>query len=199
VSYSDFTLRRVKKEFNLTIVEEATFIKFVQPQQPSPFLTNFLDKYLPLALALNTEKARSEMLICPILLEVKDIFEPKISLFSGSDFTVDQSVGLNGVCDFLISLSPEQLFIDAPAVVVVEAKKEDLNGGLGQCIASMIAAQRFNEENNQPVSTIFGAVTTGDRWKFIKLELNTVTIGLMEYSIPPIEQVLGILVSFIRW
>ncbi|MGI2909180.1 hypothetical protein [Tolypothrix sp. VBCCA 56010] len=66
------------------------------------------------------------------MLELKDIFPQKISLFSGNDFSVDQSVGLNGVCDFLISRSPEQLFIDAPAVVVVEAKKEDLNGRLGQ-------------------------------------------------------------------
>ncbi len=197
MSYSDFTLRRVKQDFNLKIVEETTFLTSIEPQQPSPFLANFLDKYLPLALALNTEKARSEMLICPILLEVKDIFQHQISLFSGNDFTVDQSVGLNGVCDFLISRSPEQLFIDAPAVVVVEAKKEDLNGGLGQCISEMIAAQRFNQENNQSIPTIFGAVTTGDRWKFLKLESNTVTIGLLEYNLPPVEQVLGILVSFV--
>ncbi|WP_088241014.1 hypothetical protein [Calothrix rhizosoleniae] len=197
MSYSDFTLRRVKQDFNLTIIEETTFLTSIEPQQPSPFLANFLDKYLPLALALNTEKARSEMLICPILLEVKDIFQQQISLFSGNDFTVDQSVGLNGVCDFLISRSPEQLFIDAPAVVVVEAKKEDLNGGLGQCISEMIAAQHFNQENNQSIPTIFGAVTTGDRWKFLKLESNTVTIGLLEYNLPPVEQVLGILVSFV--
>lgn len=97
----------------------------------------------------------------------------------------------------MISRSPEQLFIDAPAVVVVEAKKEDLNGGLGQCVAQMIAAQRFNEQNNQSVPTIFGTVTTGDRWKFLKLESNTVTIGLLEYNLPPVEQVLGILVNFV--
>ncbi|MDJ0737821.1 MAG: hypothetical protein QNJ47_27815 [Nostocaceae cyanobacterium] len=199
MSYSDFTLRRVKQDFNLTIIEEPTFITSIEPQQPSPFLTTFLEKYLPLALALNTEKARSEMLICPILLEVKDIFKQQISLFSGNDFSVDQSVGLNGVCDFLISCSPEQLFIDAPAVVVVEAKKEDLNAGLGQCISEMIAAQRFNEQNNQSVPTIFGAVTTGDRWKFLKLESNTVTIGLLEYNLPPVEQILGILVSFVAY
>jgi hypothetical protein len=80
---------------------------------------------------------------------------------------------------------------------VVEAKKEDLNGGLGQCVAQMIAAQRFNEQNNQSVPIIFGTVTTGDRWKFLKLESNTVTIGLLEYNLPPVEQVLGILVSFV--
>ncbi len=49
--------------------------------------------------------------------------------------------------------SPEQLFIEAPTVIVVEAKKEDLNGGLGQCVAEMLAAQRFNEKNDN-VNTI---------------------------------------------
>jgi hypothetical protein len=195
--YSDFTLRRVRQDFNLTIVERPTFLSPTEPIQPSPFLAAFLDKYLPLALALNTEKARSEMLICPILLEVKDIFKQEISLFSGNDFTVDPSVGLNGVCDFLISRSSEQLFIEAPAVIVVEAKREDLNGGLGQCVAEMIAVQRFKEQNNKSIPIIYGTVTTGDRWKFLKLEGQIVNIGLLEYTIPPVEKILGILVSFI--
>ncbi len=196
--YSDFSLRKVKQDFNLTIVEKNTFLNNIQPQQPSFFLADFINKYLPLALALNTEKARSEMLICPILLEIKEI-STSISLFSGNDFTVDASVGLSGVCDFLISLSSEQLFVEAPAVVVVEAKKEDLNGGLGQCVAEMIAAQRFNEQNNTSIPIIYGTVTTGDRWKFLKIENQTVTIGLMEYTLPPLEQILGILTSFIKF
>lgn len=196
--YSDFSLRKVKQDFNLTIVEQNTFLTKIQPQQPSPFLAEFIKKYLPLALALNTEKARSEMLICPILLELKEISTSSISLFSGNDFTVDTSIGLSGVCDFLISLSSEQLFLEAPAVVVVEAKKEDLNGGLGQCVAEMIAAQRFNEDNNTSIPIIYGTVTTGDRWKFLKIENQTVTIGLMEYTLPPLEEILGILASFIR-
>ncbi|MEO1375797.1 MAG: hypothetical protein AAFW70_16075 [Cyanobacteria bacterium J06635_10] len=196
--YSDFSLRKVKQDFNLTIVEKNTFLDNIHTQEPSSFLATFIEKYLPLALALNTEKARSQMLICPILLEVKEICASSISLFSGNDFTVDTSVGLSGVCDFLISLSEEQLFVEAPAVVVVEAKKEDLNGGLGQCVAEMIAAQRFNETNNTPIPIIYGTVTTGDRWKFLKIENQTVTIGLIEYTVPPVEQILGILVSFIK-
>ena len=196
--YSDFSLRKVKQDFNLTIVEQNTFLTKIQPQQPSVFLAEFIKKYLPLALALNTEKARSEMLICPILLEIKEISTSSISLFSGNDFTVDTSIGLSGVCDFLISLSSEQLFVEAPAVVVVEAKKEDLNGGLGQCVAEMIAAQRFNENNNTSIPIIYGTVTTGDRWKFLKIENQTVTIGLIEYTLPPLEQILGILISFIQ-
>ncbi|HBE20455.1 MAG TPA: hypothetical protein DEG17_22865 [Cyanobacteria bacterium UBA11149] len=195
--YSEFSLKKVKKDFDLNILEVPTFISDIVPVKPSDSLAQFLEKYLPLALALNTEKARSEMIICPILLEIKEIFDRKISLFSGNDFTVDQSLGLNGVCDFLISKSPEQLFIEAPAVIVVEAKKEDLNGGLGQCVAEMVAAGRFNQKDGNFGNPIYGCVTTGNLWKFMKLEEQTVTIGLREYTLPPIEDILGILVSFI--
>ncbi|MBD2496720.1 hypothetical protein [Nostoc sp. FACHB-280] len=197
MSYSDFTLKKVKTEFNLTIVERPTFFEEIEPITPSDFLSTFLEKHLPLALAVNTEKARSEWLISPVVLEIKDILPNQISLFSGTDFTVDSSVGLNGVCDFLISKSTEQLFIEAPAVVIVEAKREDLNAGLGQCIASMIAAQKFNQQNQTPIPTIYGTVTTGDRWKFLKLEDTIVTIGLLEYNIPPVNQLLGMLKSFV--
>jgi hypothetical protein len=197
MSYSDFTLRKIKQEFNLNIIEKPTFLPPSEAITPSPFLAAFLEQNLPLALAVNTEKARSEMLICPILLEVKNILANKVSLFSGNDFTVDASLGLSGICDFLISRTNEQLFIEAPVVVVVEAKREDLNGGLGQCVAEMIASQRFNEKNNNPIPIIYGTVTTGDRWKFLKLDGQTVTIGLLEYTIPPVEQILGILVNFI--
>lgn len=195
--YSEFTLKGVKQDFQLTLIEVPTLIVSAPPIQPSTALAEFIEKRLPLALALNTEKARSEMIICPIILELKDIFQQQISLFSGNEFTVDQSVGLNGVCDFLIGKSPEQLFIEAPAMIVVEAKKEDINGGLGQCVAEMIAAQRFNEKNGYFVNKLYGCVTTGNLWKFIKLEEQTVTIGLREYSLPPVEEFLGILVSFI--
>jgi hypothetical protein len=77
-----------------------------------------------LALAINTEKSRSEMIAAPILLEFRDLAVPSISLFSGRPFNVDKEKGLTGVCDFIISRSPEQLFIKAPVIVVAEAKNE---------------------------------------------------------------------------
>ncbi|WP_222838806.1 hypothetical protein [Nostoc cycadae] len=50
---------------------------------------------------------------------------------------------------------------------------------------------------NSPIPIIYSAITSGDRWKFLKLESQTVTIGLTEYNIPPIDKVLGILLSFV--
>jgi hypothetical protein len=81
----------------------------------------------------------------------------------------------------------------------VEAKKEDLKGGLGQCVAAMLAAQKFNAAKQISIPIIYGSITTGSIWRFLKLEGQTVTIGLREYSLMPIEQILGILVSFISY
>ncbi|MCC5611270.1 hypothetical protein LC612_32110 [Nostoc sp. CHAB 5834] len=198
MSYREFSLRKVKQDFNLTLVEGGRFLPPIEPILPSPLLAEFLAESIQLAIAMGSEKARSELIISPILFEVRKILNRKISFFSGEEFNVEPEVGLVGFCDFLISLSPEQLFIEAPAVVIVEAKKENLKGGLGQCIAEMIAAQRFNAKYEKPLATIYGSVTSGNLWTFLKLEDSTVTIDLTEYLISPVEQILGILVWMIR-
>jgi hypothetical protein len=197
MAYSDFSLRKVTQEFGIAIADTGTFIPPVEPVQPSPYFSQFFARNLRLATALSTEKARSELIICPILLEVREILAEKISLFSGEEFNVDPSLGLNGVCDFLLSKSSEQLFVESPVIVVVEAKKEDLKSGLGQCVAEMVAAQKFNEINGNNIPIIYGVVTSGKLWRFLKLEEKTVTIDLEEYAIPPVDKLLGILINLV--
>ncbi|ALF54926.1 hypothetical protein ACX27_22235 [Nostoc piscinale CENA21] len=192
--YSDFTIRKVKQTFGINTIEGEKFLPEIKPIAASDTLSNFLAESLPLAIATGSEKARSEFIISPVLLEVRKILQRKISLFSGADFTVVPALGLTGVCDFLLSRSPEQLEIEAPAVVIIEAKKADLNSGIGQCIAEMIAAQKFNEINNQAISTIYGSVTNGTAWRFLQLTEQNVTIDLTDYPLPPVDVILGILV-----
>ena len=194
MSYSDFTLKKVKQTFGINTVENKKFLPEIQPIAASATLTDFLAESLPLAIATGSEKARSELIISPVLLEVRKILQRKISLFSGTDFTVDSALGLNGVCDFVLSRSTEQLEVEAPAVMIVEAKKSDLNPGIGQCIAEMIAAQKFNEINNQSIPTIYGSVTNGTVWRFLQLTEQTVTIDFTDYPLPPVDVILGILV-----
>jgi hypothetical protein len=198
MAYSDFTLRKVKQSFGLTAVEGGRFLPEVEPIAPSPILAGLLEDTVPWAIAVGTEKAKSELIIAPALLEVKRLLNNQISVFSGTDFTVDIAAGLNGVCDFLISLSPEQFEIEAPAVVLVEAKRDNINSGLGQCIAEMVAAQRFNEANNNPIPTIYGSVTSGTAWRFMKLEGQIVTIDVRDYPFPPVETILSMLVWMVR-
>ncbi|MEB3831724.1 hypothetical protein [Phormidium sp. CCY1219] len=197
MSYSQFTLKKAVIELNLTLVEGVEFLNRDRQESFPPYLAEYLQKNLTLAIALNTEKARSELLICPLLLAAKEIANSPCSLFSGEEFEVEPDAGLTGVCDFLLSRSTEQLYITAPVVSIVEAKKEDLKGGLGQCIATMVAAWRFNQQNQNSIATVYGAVTTDTLWRFLKLEHQTVTIDLNEYSLPPFESILGKLVQLI--
>ena len=166
----------------------------IDPILPSGMLVEFLEETLPLAVALPSEKAKSELLISPILVEVRKMLRREVSLFSGQDFTVDTDAGLSGTCDFLMSRSREQFEIEAPVVVVVEAKQADLNLGMGQCMAEMVAAQRFNQSANMEAVTIYGCVSSGMLWRFLKLDGNEVTIDLEDYSIKPVDRLLGILV-----
>ncbi|NJN30654.1 MAG: hypothetical protein HC824_09690 [Synechococcales cyanobacterium RM1_1_8] len=194
MSYSQFTLLQVKEDFQLQTIEgEVFFPADVEPIPPSPRLLGILDD-LPWAIAVGTDKARSEVLINPVLLEVRRRLQQRISVFSGEEFNVDASLGLNGICDFLISGSSEQLAVEAPAIVIVEAKKADLNSGIGQCIAEMVAAQRFNAAKKRPISQIYGCITSGTQWRFLKLQGQIVTIDLTEYPLSPIAQLLGYLV-----
>lgn len=189
---------KVKQAFGLTTVEGPRFLPQISPIAPSATLTDFLANSLPVAVATGSEKARSEMIITPVLLEVRKILQQNISLFSGEDFTVDYETGLNGICDYLISRSPEMLEIEAPAVAVVEAKKADLKTGIGQCVAEMVAMQKFNEAKGKPISVIYGSVSNGTQWRFLKLEEKIVSIDLNDYALPPVDEILGMLVWMVR-
>jgi len=199
MSYSEFTsIIEVKQAFGLTTVEGPRFLPQISPINPSATLTDFLANSLPVAVATGSEKARSEMIITPVLLEVRKILQQNISLFSGEDFTVDYESGLDGICDYLISRSPEMLEIETPAVAVVEAQKADLKTGIGPCVAEMVAMQKFNEAKGKPISVIYGSVSNGTQWRFLKLEEKIVSIDLNDYALPPVDEILGMLVWMVR-
>ncbi len=194
--YSQFTLPKAVEAFGLTLVEGGSFLPPYQTVLPSSYLEEFITKHLQLAIALNTEKARSELIICPLLLAVKEAL-PQISFFSGEEFNVDPALGLNGVCDYILSQSPEQLYVTAPVAMIVEAKKEDLKAGLGQCITEMVAAWIFNQRRQNQIQSVYGVVTTGTVWRFLKLQETTVSIDLNEYALPPIHSIFARLIQMV--
>ena len=144
MTYDDFTLDMLTQQFGLRVVSKPGVFALAPPVPPSALLEETLADTLPLALSVGTEKARSEFIIAPVLAAARRQLGHQISVFSGVDFTVDPDVGLGGICDYLLSLSPLQPFVQAPVVAVGEAKNENLRSGLGQCVAEMLAAQRFN-------------------------------------------------------
>ncbi len=193
MAYSDFTLPLVKQRFGLVIDESSNLFADVAEVELPASLAQTLARYLPLALNLNTEKARSELVIAPILIEFKLLHRDRVGLFSGIDFTVDEAAGLKGRCDFILSRSPEQLALTAPVCVVVEAKNENIVAGIPQCLAEMVAAQRFNQQNGQPEAAVFGIVTTGMLWRFLELKGHGARVDVVEYPIQSSRKIFGIL------
>ena len=198
MAYSDFSLAKVSKTFALKILDAVNMFSATPELESSNFLVETLLYTVPLAISSNTEKARSEMIIAPILIELRKQLNLEISFFSGIDFTIDPEKGLNGNCDFLISRSPELLILTAPVIIIVEAKKENINGGLGQCVAEMLGARIFNEREGNDIPAIFGAVTSGTNWRFLKLKDQVIEIDLTEYYLRDVNKILGILANSIR-
>ena len=196
MSYSQFTLASVKRKFGLQTREARDVFANIPFVKISDWLKQTYDYGLDVALASDSEKARSELIIAPMMLEVRNT--TKINVFSGVDFTVDEENGLNGICDFLLTVSSEQLSIEAPVVAVVEAKKENIISDLGQCIAEMYAAKLFNERDEFRLAAIYGVVTTGSVWKFLKLAKSEVVIDTAEYFINDPGKILGILLDFVK-
>ena len=198
MSYSNFTLESVVTKFELEKTEAIGIFSEIEPITPSDYLATGLAKKVPLAAAIGTEKARSELIVADVLVELCEKFDYRISFFSGIDFNVDAENDLTGVCDFLISLSPGQLFLEEPGIALVEAKNTDMKLGLGQCVAEMIAAQRFNQEKGNDIPCVYGATTTGVNWQFLKLTENNLQIDIDIYPIRQSDRILGILSGMVN-
>jgi hypothetical protein len=197
MAYSDFTLEKVKQNLQINTIEETDIFAHIPDVESSQLLKEILQYNIPIAVASNSEKARSEMIISPILLDLRRQLNDQINLFSGVEFNVDAAQGLNGICDFIITRSLEKLIVTAPVIIIVEAKKENIPAGLGQCIAEMVAARILNERGGNEI-TIYGTVTTGSIWQFLKLEGQVVQIDLSEYYLKDVNKILGILSSAVN-
>ncbi len=197
MAYSDFTLRDVLDRFQLTLVDVADLFADVPEVEPGPLLRALLPEFLPLALAINTEKARSELVIAPLLAGLRAQLEHRFSVFSGIDFTVDPAQGLAGYCDFILSRSAEQQFLRSPVAAIVEAKNENLKAGLGQCLAAMVGARLFNEREGRPAAEVFGAVTSGSLWRFVRLSGAEVCLDEQEYHVRQLPKLIGVLARIV--
>lgn len=197
--YSEFTLRNVKEKLGIKIIEDSHLFRAenIKAISISDYLQTTISEFSPLALSINTEKSRSEWIIAPIMAELRRELNNTISLFSGSTFTVDKNRELDGKCDYIVCLNPEQFYITAPVIIVVEAKKENIVQGLGQCIATMYAADIYNKKEGVKRQSIYGVVTTGTTWKFIKLLNKEAYIDIDEYYLKEIQLLMGILLTIV--
>ena len=199
MSYSEFDLPDVATKLGVTVAHCPDLFPGVAGVPLSSPVQALFRVYLPLAIANGTEKARSELLIVPVLVDAREQLGERVSLFSGWDFIVDRPKGLNGVCDYILCRSPQQEYITAPVAIIVEAKNENIKGGLGQCGAAMVAARLFNERAGLVGEPIVGCVTTGTVWRFLRLVGSELLIDQKEYYLAnQAEVILGILLSVLR-
>jgi len=189
MTYSDFNLSLAQKTFGLKVTQENLFAD-VQAIPPTEWLQETLARGM--SLALISEKARSEFIVAPILLTSREFSQNRFAIYSGQRLDVDASQGLTGECDFILTNTPPLPIIQSPIVTIVEAKKNDIESGEGQCVAQMVGAKIFNEREGNKTEPIFGCVTTGEAWQFLKLENNTVTFDKRRYYINKVEVILGV-------
>jgi hypothetical protein len=198
MAYSDFDLKTAVRTFGLILERDFDLFAAVEPIEPTPYLVDWLAEFGRVALGINTEMAKSIYIIGPLLAEAVRRAGPPANALAGVGFDVDRAQGLTGFCDYLIARSAEIFFVQAPVVAVVEAKKDDITAGLGQCAAEMVAIRLFNDREQSPVPVVHGCVTSGLNWWFMRLEGPTLSIDRAEYSLPDIAKILGILVHMIR-
>ena len=197
MAFRDFGFPEVQEAFGLTLMESDLFSSVPALELASAFSERMRGD-VALALAINTEKARSEFIIAPLLSELRRMLGGSFGLFSGVEFDVDSSRGLNGYCDFILTRSPLQSVLTAPVVAIAEAKNDNLRTGLGQCIAEMVAAQEFNAKSGSAVAAVSGVVTTGSAWKFLRLSGTDLTLDVEEYFIAELGRIMGILAHILK-
>lgn len=181
-------IEQVSKKFNL-IVRNATLIGQLPVVVPSEWLQHTLK--LADMVALSNEKVKSERLISPILTEVHLAHRHKLALFSGAELNVQPENNLNGACDFFFSAIPDAYLLEAPIVAFTEAKDEDMDYGIAQCSAQMIAAQIYNQQANRNVPAIWGCATTAGEWRWLKLSDRTLIIDRHPYYLSELSNLLG--------
>ncbi len=185
-----FTLEKLQEQFGLNALD-VKVIPEIKPIPTSSWLIETLQRMSGSAFKTRSEKARSEFIIAPILTEMLERNQHRFALFSGQYFDVEPEAGLSGECDFLLSLQPQASIVTAPVFALIEAKKQDIEAGLGQCAAQMLAAWRFNQRKAMPQGAVYGCVTTGEVWQFLKLEENTLEIDTERYYLNELELLLG--------
>lgn len=188
MSYSDFSLKELHTKFGLEIKRTQLFQKFI-PIEPTDWLKDMLQKAS--LLPLRSEKSKSEMIVFPILLELRNRNNNFITIYSGDSLDADESKGLRGECDFIITKDTGSYDIDFPIIQIVEAKKHDIDSGIPQCAAQMIGAKVYNDKNSVKVDKIYGCVTTGDDWLFMKLE-NDIEIDRKKYFLGELNELLSV-------
>jgi hypothetical protein len=168
-------IRSFHDYFNLSAptetISEALGYPFAQASLTLPLADAVPDWAEPLAarlrrllpnITLDSEAARREMLISPLLIELATTLNLRLRI--GLDVHVSQQ--LHGDLDYLLQSTEHRL-------LVVEAKQGDTARGMSQLVAEIAALDQWTA-SEEPI--LYGALSTGDLWRFARLDRGTKTI-----------------------
>jgi len=190
MAYTDFTLSDLRTKFDI----ENKLVDLFENEngsslEPSEVLIQQLKEANELP--IKSEKARSELIITPILLELRRRNDKFFTIYSGDSLIVDKEKGLTGECDFILAKETGSFSINMPIITIVEAKKQDIELGINQCAAQLYGALLFNEQADNKLNKIYGCVTTADDWKFMAIENKLIQIDNSTYYKSEIDKILG--------
>ena len=189
MAYSDFTLELVVEKLGVTTGLASLFPGAIPVAPPDWLLAGFARNTL---LATASEQSRRESLIAPILSAAREVTGDRLAIFSGQRMDIDSSRGLNGECDYLLAVSQAVPPLRPPLIAVVEAKKADIDLGLGQCAAEMIAAREFNHRMSKTERPVYGCVTSGEVWLFLRLRETHVDLDATRFLLSDVHKILGV-------
>jgi hypothetical protein len=187
--YTDFTLDTITTTLGVS-VEPADLFPTLPPCPVPQWLRELLDRGIRQVLL--SEKARSEFIVVPILLACEELGRGPISIYSGQRLDVDPGRGLIGECDFILSAASSLPALRAPLMIIVEAKKHDIEGGVWQCLAQMVGARIFNERAGRASAPVYGCVTNGEAWQFLRLAEQVAEIDVRRYYINDVGEILSV-------
>ena len=124
-------------------------------------------------ISLNSEAAKREFFISPLLLELLDYISVDIDV----EYPLNVHEQLKGNIDYVVSSSK--------AFIILEAKNADMEKGFTQLAVELIAMDICLEDDEE--NFIYGAITTGDVWRFGVLDRSGKTISkdIDAFVIPP--------------
>lgn len=195
MAYSKFTYDKVRNELDIQDMPMRLFesIEVIYPSEHLKFTLAQAED-----LAFFSEKSRSEAIVFPILVELRAINNKNIAIYSGADLSADENKELSGECDYILSKGKQKLEVDGPLICMIEAKDQDMKRAIPQCIAQMEGARLHNQHHHKDIAMIWGCVTTGMEWLFLRLENKIAYIDTKRYSIVKVEEILGALQQIIN-
>lgn len=157
-TFASFGLAAACKE--LPIIDLLEWALVAPPIEPSKFYYERLRRVESVFDTRSSERAK-EVLIDAICEEVL-LHYPALKMWKAATI---QSDSLIGTVDYVAA--PQRDYLDNPLLCIVEAKKDDFEYGLTQCLVAMKVCQHCNESAGNNLE-IYSAVTNGEGWKFYK-------------------------------